>query len=138
MSEASLKPERIAVIDDDTVFLELMHDLLGLGEGYQVFSSADSLGCVEFIERVSADLVILDLMLGGQDTGWTVLDLLRSHPSTRELPVIVCSAATPALEAKAPQLQALGHVSCISKPFDLEQLVATVERMLAWSRAAIA
>src|SRR3954447_7156742 len=92
-----LDKPRIAVIDDDVVFVELMHDLLATGEGYDVVSSPNWAHGLDFDKQTAPDLIILDLMMGREQTGWAVLDLLRQDPQTAHIPVILCSAAAPAL-----------------------------------------
>jgi CheY-like chemotaxis protein len=123
-------PARIAVIDDDPTFLELMQDLLGGGEGYEVFTCASSVDSLEFVKRVQPDLVMLDLMLGREQAGWAVLDLLRSDPATSSTPVIVCSAAVRALDGQTEQCNKFA-VQVIAKPFDVEELLVAIERLLS-------
>jgi DNA-binding response OmpR family regulator len=122
---------RIAVIDDDPIFLELMQDLLGAAEGYEVFTSASCIGGYEFVKDVRPDLVILDLMLGRQQAGWAVLDLLRADTTTRETPVILCSAAAAALQTGAPGACSSLALETVAKPFDVEDLLATIQRLLS-------
>src|SRR5437588_1575940 len=99
--EFGSRPPRIAVVDDDGVFLELMQDLLAGGEGYEVATSSDWLDSFGFVKRTQPDLLILDLMMGRDQTGWAVLELLHDDEATRDIPVLVCSAAAPALDAHA-------------------------------------
>ena len=121
---------RIAVIDDDAVFVELMHDLLGNGEGYDVVSTSHWPNGLDFIKATCPDLVILDLMMGREQTGWAVLDLLRSDPATAAIPVILCSAATPAL--RQCSLGGSRHaVETVAKPFDVDDLLGVIQRLLA-------
>jgi putative two-component system response regulator len=129
MPEIQPKPRRIAVVDDDSVFLELMEDLLGMGEGYEVVTSSQWVDSFLFVKQLQPDLVILDLMMGRDQTGWVILDLLRKDEATRDIPVILCSAAAPALDkyADGPPHAA---VSCLAKPFDVEQLLREIQRML--------
>lgn len=122
---------RIAVIDDDAIFVELMVDLLANVEGYDVVSNADSLVSFEFIKRQQPDLVILDLMMGREQTGWAVLDLLRDDPETADIPVILCSAASPALNQNAQRLVGRPSVQAIAKPFDVDDLLELIARLLA-------
>jgi CheY-like chemotaxis protein len=122
-------PARIAVIDDDSVFLELMQDLLGAGEGYEVVTSSQWIDSFGFVKALRPDLVILDLMMGRDQTGWAVLDLLREDTDTRDIPVIICSAAAPALDRHADRL-AQGPVAALAKPFDVEQLLGAIDKML--------
>jgi CheY-like chemotaxis protein len=129
MSQAHSLLPRIAVIDDDAVFLDLMQDLLGAGEGYDVVTSSDWFGSFAFVKQARPDLVILDLMMGRDQTGWAVLELLHEDEATRDIPVIVCSAAAPALDKHADRLRH-GRVSAMTKPFDVDSLLNEIERML--------
>jgi CheY-like chemotaxis protein len=126
-------PSRIAVIDDDSTFLELMQDLLAVGEGYEVFTCASWVDSFEFVKRVEPDLVMLDLMLGREQAGWAVLKLLRADPDTTEIPVILCSAAVPMLSNHASRVNGFTAVETVAKPFDVEDLLDTIVRLLAVS-----
>ncbi len=125
---------RIAIIDDDTVFIELMRDLLADGEGYEVLSAPNWLHGVEFVKDARPDLVILDLMLGRAQTGWGILELLREDPLLASIPVILCSAAAPALRQSDA---AASNVATVAKPFDVDPLLQVIDRMLTESRAAV-
>jgi CheY-like chemotaxis protein len=126
---------RIAVIDDDSVFVGLMHDLLGDGEGYDVVSTTQWIHGLEFIKTTRPDLIILDLMMGRDQSGWAVLDLLHADPSTADIPVILCSAAAPALRQCGERAQCAA-VEAVAKPFDVDNLLGVIERLLEKRRAA--
>ena len=126
-----LEKPRIAVIDDDAVFVELMHDLLAHGEGYEVISNPHWVRSFEFVKEVEPDLIILDLMMGREQTGWAVLDLVRMDPETAHIPIILCSAAAPALSQSSARLSERGPVETVAKPFDVDHLLAVIERLLA-------
>jgi CheY-like chemotaxis protein len=130
--EVDLDPgrARIAVIDDDTVFVDLMHDLLANGEGYEVVSSSQWIQSYEFIKNAEPDLVILDLMMGREQTGWAVLQLLQEDPATAHIPVILCSAAEPALRQHACRLIGQAMVEVVPKPFDVDHLLGVIARLL--------
>jgi CheY-like chemotaxis protein len=128
---SSASKRRIAVIDDDAVFVDLMHDLLAVGEGYDVVAAPHWLQSVEFVREVQPDLIILDLMLGRDATGWGVLQLLREDPSMARIPVILCSAAAPALcTSSAPGIDR-GPLETVAKPFDVDDLLAAIQRLMA-------
>jgi two-component system phosphate regulon response regulator PhoB len=130
LRDSDSRKARIAVIDDDVVFIELMHDLLGKGEGYDVVSTASWPQSFEFIKDAQPDLVILDLMMGREQAGWAVLELLREDSSTAQIPVILCSAAAPALDQYAARLTGLAWVETVAKPFDVDHLCDVIERLL--------
>jgi CheY-like chemotaxis protein len=120
---------RIAVVNDDTVFLELMHDLLQEEEGYEVSICKEGDDAYSFVKRHHPDLVILDIRIGGEETGWTILNLLTLDPETRPIPLIVCSAAIRDLQEHQPMLERYG-IDVLPKPFDLDTLIEKVERNL--------
>ena len=138
MPNSPLTPSRIAVIDDDSVFLELMQDLLGTAEGYDVATCSSWLNSFEFVEKFQPDLIILDLIHGREQAGWAVLERLRSDPATSATPVILCSAAAPALEHHAARVSATSALASIAKPFDVDQLLETIARLLTARRTSLA
>lgn len=121
-------PPTIAVVDDDTAFLDLMSDLLS-DEGYttRVWKSAH--GAFAAVRDLQPDLVILDIRLEHPEAGWNVLELLKLDPATTDIPVIVCSADTAFLKQKGDWFEKKGYFS-LEKPFDLNDLLATIEAAL--------
>jgi CheY-like chemotaxis protein len=107
-----------------------MQDLLSGGEGYEVFTCDSWVDSLEFVKRVQPDLVMLDLMLGRERAGWAVLELLRSDPTTSSTPVILCSAAVRALDGQTEGCNDFA-VEVIAKPFDVEDLLLAIERLLS-------
>ena len=122
--------QRIAVINDDTAFLELMHDLLEEIEGYTVTICKEADDAYEFVKKTQPDLVILDIRVGHEENGWMILNLLTLDPATRPIPVIVCSAAVHSLQEHEELLQRY-DCDVLQKPFDLDTLLAKVEAALA-------
>src|SRR5919199_5098538 len=84
---------RLAVIDDDTAFLQLMHDLLEDEEQFEIIVCREWDNAYEFVKEQRPDLVILDIRIGGEERGWQILQMLTLDPQTLPIPVIVCSAA---------------------------------------------
>jgi CheY-like chemotaxis protein len=120
---------RIAVINDDTVFLELMRDLLEEEERYEVLICKEWDGAYDFVKDHRPDLVIQDIRIGGEENGWTILNLLTLDPSTRDIPMIVCSAAISSLHEHQQILTRYG-IRALPKPFDLDTLLTTIHEML--------
>ena len=116
---------RIAVVNDDTTFLGLMTDLLESIEGYEVLACKEGDGAYEFVKQHQPDLIILDIRMGNQETGWTILEVLTLDPQTRPIPMIVCSAAITELQAHDALLRKFG-IDVLPKPFDLDILLEKV------------
>jgi DNA-binding response OmpR family regulator len=121
---------QIAVVNDDTAYLELMHDLLEEEEGYAVSICKEAGDAYEFVKQLQPDLVILDIRVGYEENGWTILELLTLDPATRPIPVIVCSAAVNSLHEHDALLQQY-DCEVLPKPFDLDVLLAKVKAALA-------
>ncbi|MDQ6669177.1 MAG: response regulator [Chloroflexota bacterium] len=119
---------RIAVINDDTAFLDLMRDLLE-DESYAVMICREWDHAYEFVKTRRPDLVILDIRLGGEERGWNILNLLTLDPTTRPTPLIVCSAAVQSLHDHQELLTRYG-IRALPKPFDVDALLRTVEETL--------
>src|SRR4030081_1108277 len=96
MSEPTRRA-RIAVINDNTSFLDLMHDLLENEENYEVLICKEWDNAYQYVKQEQPDLVILDIRIGGEEHGWTILNLLTLDPETAPIPTIVCSAAVQSL-----------------------------------------
>jgi CheY-like chemotaxis protein len=123
------RPARIAVINDDTVFLELMRDLLEEEQRYEVLVCKEWDGAYQFVKDQRPDLIIQDIRIGGEEHGWTILNLLTLDPRTRPIPMIVCSAAIQSLHEHQEWLSRYG-IRALPKPFDLDMLLTTIDEML--------
>ena len=126
-------PARVIVVNDDTDFLTLMTDLLSDIGGYQVAICREGNNAYQFVKEQQPDLVILDIRIDGQETGWTILECLTLDPTTRPIPLIVCSAAIRELQAHQAHLAHYG-VDVLTKPFDLDILLEKCETALARGR----
>ncbi len=118
----------IAVVNDDTLFLELMHDLL-TEEGYRAAIWKEGDTAYAMIKEHQPALVILDIRMEHPDTGWMVLELTRLNPGTAHIPVIICSADTQRIREKAGYLHEKG-CDVLEKPFLLEDLLTKVRTFI--------
>ena len=115
----------ITVINDDTAFLRLMQDLLA-GEGYDVTLHIEGANAHQKVRESIPDLVVLDIRMEQQESGWMVLDLMKLDPKTSHIPVIVTSADHTALHDKEAMLRRQGY-EILEKPFDLDTLLEMIE-----------
>jgi CheY-like chemotaxis protein len=133
MQASMHKRVRVAVVDDDTAFLDLMHDLLKEEGDYDVVVCREWQDAHQFIKDQQPSLVVLDIRIGNEERGWAILELLTLDPATRPIPVIVCSAAIQSLHQHQPWLDHFG-ICALSKPFDIDVLLDAVARVLPQPR----
>ena len=130
----SARRARIAVINDDTDFLDLMRDLLQ-EEHFEVLICREWDHAYQFVKDEQPDLVIQDIRIGGEEHGWTILNLLTLDPVTRPIPMIVCSAAIQSLHEHQEMLSKF-DIHALPKPFDLDTLLQIIDDSLAGARDA--
>ena len=125
-SAAALR--RILVVDDDGAILDLLRLLLE-SEGYAVTTAASFQQARAAIAAGPPDLVLSDVRLPDA-APFALLDELAADPATAALPVLVCSGAAREIEQAAERL-AHTESAVLLKPFDIDDLLATVSRLLA-------
>ncbi len=118
---------RVVVVNDDTVFLSLMNDLLS-EEGYRTVVLRENEQPYDVIKRERPELLIIDMRIGNPDAAWMILETVRLDPATTNIPVILCSADIRLMRSKARLLREQ-RCEVLEKPFNLDKLLATVEKM---------
>lgn len=116
----------ILVVEDERLIVGLLKETLEL-EGYRVATALNGRDALQFALRETPHLIILDIMLPGID-GYEVIRQLRSHPKTMHVPIVVLSA----LGRVADRMRAYDSDvdGYITKPFDTDELLAHVRRLL--------
>jgi two-component system response regulator MtrA len=122
--------KRILVVEDDAALARVLRDNLTY-EGFEVAWEASGTGALHCIKVFAADLVLLDIMLPDTN-GFELCGLLRQG---RHTPIIILTARG----QKADKLRGLnlGADDYISKPFDLEELLARVRAVLRRTRSTV-
>jgi two-component system chemotaxis response regulator CheY len=111
----------ILVVDDDASIRQTVREILDL-EGYPVETASDGREALRQVERHEPSLVLLDMRMPGLD-GWGFAREIRQRGI--ELPILVMTAAENA-RSWADEIGADGYVA---KPFELDELLAAVERV---------
>ncbi len=119
--------KRVLIVEDDDAILELLRFLMEQ-EGLEVEVAKDGLDALTRMETRMPDLVLLDLHLPKLE-GMDVLWEMRQQPQWENVPVVIISVDS------SPQsmLQGwrLGVDSYFVKPFDPDELVRVVRRILS-------
>ena len=130
MNDEFKRAKRILIIDDDQEITESMRLTLEM-RGYEVFNATDGNQGLLMTEQKKPDLIILDMMMPKR-SGFLVLENLR-----RTLPVPIRVIMITANEGNRHKSYAetLGVDDYIRKPFPMDRLLASVERLLGNSNA---
>ena len=118
----------IIVVDDNSIYLELIKELLN-DEGYTQVQCLRGLEVFDIVRQEQPTLVILDINSARPGDDWRILDLLRLHPATTNIPVIVCSTDPYILREKAAWLAEM-RCDTLEKPFDLDALLTKIRVVL--------
>jgi DNA-binding response OmpR family regulator len=124
--DAVAKGKRILLVDDDTEIVEAMRYALE-AKGYSILVARDGNQGLTLAEEEDPDLVILDMMMPKR-SGFLVLERLRR---TRPVPMrVIMITANEGSRHKA-YAEMLGVDDYIRKPFPLDRLLESVDRLLA-------
>jgi two-component system response regulator AtoC len=115
---------RVVVVDDETKMRRVLEIMLGR-MGHEVLSAANGLEALQILKSTSADLVISDLRMPDMN-GIELLSALREQGN--EVPVIIMTAYG-TIES-AVEAMKLGACDYILRPFDVDALELTVNRVL--------
>lgn len=113
------------MVEDDFSTRHLLGVILN-ARGYEVALASDAEEGLRILREGKVNLILLDLLLPGASG----IDFLRSRRQldrTMQAPVIVVSAVQE-IDALRPQLRELGASDAVRKPFNMEQLLASVEK----------
>jgi DNA-binding response OmpR family regulator len=121
--ESCRGPETVLVVDDDRHIVQLV-SLYLTKAGYRVISARDGAEAMRKVRGLDPDLLLLDIMLPGQD-GLEICRTLRRHS---DLPIVMLTARSSDID-KVAGLQ-FGADDYITKPFNPAELVARVQSVL--------
>src|SRR6266852_4239075 len=119
----------ILVVDDEYFLVETLSALLET-EGYRVVSAANGKDGLAQLVKESPDLVLTDLMMPVAD-GLQLLRGLHALPDFRSLPVVMMSASRQGVaRSRHPKGRSLGRSAFLRKPFDVDELLPIIERLI--------
>ena len=113
---------KILVVDDEKGIVDLLVDNLS-DEGFNVTSANNGASALVEIYRDRPDVVVLDLMLPVLN-GYQVLRELKSHPSTKNIPIIMLTAISS--KEVEETVRRLGGDQYLTKPWKLGGLLTEI------------
>lgn len=117
--------KQILIVDDDPDILDAISLTLE-DQGYTITSSTKGETAEELVTAVSVpDLLILDVLLSGKD-GRDITRKLKRNKKTQDIPILMISAHPSAHKTARDA----GADEFLAKPFEIEDLVDTVSKLL--------
>ena len=118
-----ITPHPVLVVEDDVDIRDAMVDLLE-AKGYSVSAAGHGAEALAQLQGGTRPcLILLDLMMPVMD-GWTFCTEKEKDPSLAEIPILVVSA----VPRQDPRNSCVRAVSHLSKPLEVDKLLAAVER----------
>ena len=134
MTESTSTKGNILLVDDLPNNLQLLSDLL-TNLGYIVRCVTSVRMALKTLQIKQPDLILLDIKMPEMD-GYQVCEAIKSDETLRDIPIIFISA----LDDTFDKVKAFscGGVDYITKPFQIEEVVARIESQLTIQRQKIA
>ena len=118
---------KILVVDDDPAILDLIVEILGFEDRYDLITASTGYDAGILTERHQPDLILLDYMLPDIN-GNIVCERVRADPNTANTRIIIVSGATDREEIQ--ELMNKGADDFIGKPFDPADLVSRINELI--------
>jgi CheY-like chemotaxis protein len=116
----------VLIVEDDKATGELLATAINHERGYRAVRVANADEALSVMGQVDPDLLVLDIHLPGM-SGLELYDRIRRDPRFSSLPVVF---ETGAGREHVQELRDRGVATYIKKPFDLDELVRFVKRLV--------
>jgi CheY-like chemotaxis protein len=124
-----LSGRKVLIVDDDPRNAFVLTDLLEM-YGMTVVRAGDGRQALSEIGAGDVDVVLMDIMMPQMD-GYATIRAIREMPHLAQLPVIAVTAR--AMQGDREKSITAGATDYVTKPIDIEELLACIERWLASS-----
>ena len=124
--EEAKPARRILVVEDDTSLARLEGEVL-TANGYTVAIAGNGELAIAALSQSIPDLVLLDLELSGNMSGWDVLQTLRTYA---RIPVLLTSAESAVRKQMRINGEDRSTLDHLPKPYLMQTLLKRIQRML--------
>lgn len=118
---------KVMTVDDEWTHIQLLKAIL-MQAGFQPITEGDSRKVLERARREQPDVILLDVNMPSP-SGYEVFEQLRADEGTRHIPIILVTAR--AQKSDLERGQSLGADDYITKPFDPEEIIASIQRAIS-------
>jgi len=123
-SSVQTSSKLIFIVEDDTIMQEFLVLALSDETPYQVAAVHNGFEALEAVKDMKPHLFLLDYLLPGM-SGLELYDRLHAIDQVADTPTIMLSSNLPTKEVEKR------HITGFYKPFDLDELLNTIETLLA-------
>jgi two-component system phosphate regulon response regulator PhoB len=121
--------KRVVIVEDEAPLREMWLEAIREG-GYEVVAAESADDAFARLDRLHADLVVLDLLMPPmQMSGLELLARLHEHPRWRGVPVIITSGIGQALDRETAA--SLGARQILTKPLRSAELLAAIRSVIS-------
>lgn len=127
MGEEQKETNASVLIVDDTIYNIQLLSMMLIRQGYEVSQATNGIQALEIATKELPDIILLDIRMPDMN-GYEVCRKLKENSTTRDIPIIFISS----VEEPSEKVEAfsVGGVDCISKPFQLIEVLARIETHL--------
>lgn len=124
-----LQGKRIFIVEDDLTNMAVYAATLKRSGALiiQDFWNADTVRMLK--QHLPVDLIVLDLMLRKEVSGYDIFDAIKREADLAHIPVVAVSAADPSIEM--PRARQRGFTGFISKPISVADFTHQVAHLIA-------
>lgn len=120
-----LNQNKILVVDDDKIQLQLMEELLSpLFKHIEILNDSSEIETV--LEQNTYDVILSDIQMPKMD-GFEMIQLVRANPKYREIPIIALSGKR---DLTLEDFTSAGFTSAHQKPIQLQELLTLITQLL--------
>ncbi|MFQ6129924.1 MAG: PleD family two-component system response regulator [Candidatus Hadarchaeaceae archaeon] len=121
-------PKKIMVVDDD-LFIRKAVKITLEGEGYDVVTASSGEECLKKLRKEKIDLMLTDVFMPRM-SGIRLCEMIRKNKKLKPLKIAFLTVATFSKMTEIG-LEGLNIIDYIQKPFDNEDLVRRVKRIVS-------
>jgi len=120
------KTEKIFLVDDDEIHLSILENILK--DKYEVITAKSGKDALEYmLKGVVPNLILLDILMPDLD-GWEIFNRLRAVSFLKNVPIVFLTSVNES--AEVTHAQEIGAADYITKPYDKDDLLDRIEKIL--------
>jgi len=117
---------RVLLVDDEPE-IRLLTTIIVKRAGHEVIEAHDGEEAMKILEKERPDIILLDVMMPGA-SGWDICENIKANEELKDIPVVMFTIMSG--EKNIEKSFKSGADAQVNKPFDIDNLLDTMERLL--------